>query len=179
VKPLRISLQDGAELVIREPVVTDAPAMIDFLAVIGGESDFLTAGAGEFDISLKEEVDFIERARDADNALMLGAWLGDDLVGTGSFFGGARPRVRHMGELGVTVRRAHWGRGIGAALVDGLLDWARDNDVVTKINLRARADNTRAIQLYESRGFVIEGRVSREFRIDSVHFDAVYMGLEV
>jgi len=172
-------LDDGAELVIREPEVTEAPSMVDFLAVIGGESDFLTAGPGEFGISLEEEIAFIDRARSTDNALMLSAWLGDELAGTASFFGGQRPRVRHMGEMGVTVRRTHWGRGIGAALVDALLRWARENEIVTKVNLRARADNARAIRLYESRGFVIEGRVSREFRIDGKHFDAVYMGLEV
>ena len=174
-----MTLPDGARLEIREPRVSEAPALLDFLAVIGGESDFLTAGAGEFGISLDDEVAFIERSRDADNALLLAAWLGDELVGTASFFGGQRPRVRHMGELGVTVRQAHWGRGIGSALVDCLLRWAHASDVVTKVNLRARADNARAIQLYESRGFVVEGRVSREFRIDGEHFDAVYMGLEI
>jgi len=48
--------------------------------------------------------------------------------------------------------------------------------VVRKVNLRVRVDNTRAIALYESLGFVTEGRLTRDTAENGEFFDALIMG---
>ena len=54
--------------------------------------------------------------------------------------------------LTIAVRPAYWGQGIGSALLDALLDAARDRGC-TEVFLEVRADNPRAHGLYRRRGF--------------------------
>jgi [ribosomal protein S18]-alanine N-acetyltransferase len=55
--------------------------------------------------------------------------------------------------LTIAVRSAHWGKGIGSALLGALIDAARDRGC-TEMFLEVRADNERAHGLYLRRGFV-------------------------
>lgn len=54
--------------------------------------------------------------------------------------------------LTIAVRPAHWGKGIGSALLAALLDAARQQGC-TEVFLEVRADNPRAHGLYQRRGF--------------------------
>jgi [ribosomal protein S18]-alanine N-acetyltransferase len=54
--------------------------------------------------------------------------------------------------LTIAVRPAHWGQGIGSALLGTLLATARDRGC-TEVFLEVRADNPRAHGLYLRRGF--------------------------
>lgn len=103
----------------------------------------------------------------------------DQLVGGLHFGAKNRRRVRHVGEFGMSVRKEFWGQVIGAATLGLLIEWGRLSGVVTKINLRVRTDNARAIGLYESRGFEREGTIRRDFMVDGEYFDHHLMGLIV
>lgn len=59
-------------------------------------------------------------------------------------------------SLGLGVADAHQGQGLGRALLDRLLTWARGREIVT-VYLIAVKDNDRAVRLYQSRGFVVYG----------------------
>jgi [ribosomal protein S18]-alanine N-acetyltransferase len=54
--------------------------------------------------------------------------------------------------LTIAVRQAHWGMGIGSALLSALIQTARERDCV-EVFLEVRADNPRAHGLYKRRGF--------------------------
>lgn len=54
--------------------------------------------------------------------------------------------------LTIAVRPAHWGKGIGSALLGALLQAARDRGCA-EVFLEVRADNPRAHGLYLRRGF--------------------------
>lgn len=171
--------RDGAALTIREAEPDDAAALLRHVHAFSGETDFVTFGPGDFTLTEAQERDFLERCRRADNQLYLLALLGGAIVGTLHFGGGDRPRTRHTGELGMGVRGAHRGRGIGGALLDCLIDWGRAHAEVVKLNLRVRVDNAAAIALYERRGFVREGTITRSMRVDGVYHDDHWMGLSV
>jgi RimJ/RimL family protein N-acetyltransferase len=170
-------LKDGRVLVIREVRVEDAPAVLDHVHVVSAESAFLTFGADEFEFTEAEERAFIADSHKADNRLFILGAIDGSVVALLSFGGGRRRRIRHAGEFGLSVRRACWGLGIGALMLDALIAWARGTKIVTKINLRVRTDNHRAIALYERKGFVSEGTISREMLIDGEYFDNHVMGL--
>ena len=67
-------------------------------------------------------------------------------------------RFAHHAELGLTVLQEFWGQGIGRRLMEAIVDWGRRQGL-HKIYLKVHADNDRAIQLYQSMGFVEEGRL--------------------
>src|SRR5262245_25938196 len=172
-------LPDGTVLLVRSGIVDDASAILEYVDAISRETDFLSFGPDEFGFTPAQERAIIREYETTDNRLLLVGTVGDQLVAMLTFGGGPRPRNRHTGEFGISVRRAYWGRGIASALIDSLLDWARASDVITKINLRVRTDNVRAIALYERKGFVLEGTIRREIRIGDRYHDHHVMGLEL
>jgi RimJ/RimL family protein N-acetyltransferase len=173
------NLNDGRVLLVREAAAEDAHAVLEYVEEISGESDFLSFGPGEFEITEVEEVEVLRTYHDADNQLYIIGLIDTTIVASLSFSGGRRPRHRHSGEFGMSVRRAYWGLGIGSLMLDTFIDWAKGTQIVKKINLRVRTDNQRAIALYARKGFVNEGTLRKEVCIDGQYFDHHCMGLEV
>jgi RimJ/RimL family protein N-acetyltransferase len=171
------TLDDGSALVIRVGVPEDAAAMLAYLECVSGESDFLTFGPGEFEMTEAQEAAHLAAVYKAPDHLHIVAMQADAIVACLTFGTGRRQRVRHHGELAISVRQSHWGRRIGALLMDTLIDWARTTGSIRKISLRVRTDNARGIALYREKGFVVEGTLRREICVDGKYFDLLYMGL--
>jgi RimJ/RimL family protein N-acetyltransferase len=85
---------------------------------------------------------------------------------------------RHgFGELGMLVDREWRGRGVGSALIQATVDWAREQGL-HKLSLEVFAHNTAAIALYRKCGFVEEGRRVRHYRrANGELWDSLVMGL--
>ena len=171
------TLRSGRTLLIREASPHDAPELLAYVEAVSSESDFLTFGPGEFELTVDEEETVLIRFHEADNRIYLVGQVDGAIVSTLNFGAGSRPRTRHSGEFGMSVRRAYWGLGIGALMLDAFLEWARGTGVVTKVNLRVRTDNERAIALYRSKGFVLEGTIHQEIYLDGVYYDHHWLGL--
>ena len=178
-QPRTHHLKNGLVLEIREAMPEDARALLEYVEAISGESDFLSFGPGEFELTEAEEAEFLRRYRVADTQLYLVGLIDDKLVSALTFSGGRRPRLRHSGEFGMSVRKKVWGLGIGSLMLDALIAWARETQIVKKINLRVRTDNQRAIFLYQGKGFEIEGTIRKEVFLDGQYFDHHWMGLEL
>jgi len=161
-----IMTKDGRTLLIREAQGRDASAVLKYLNLISRESDFLTFGPGEFRLTLKEEFDYLEKCLGAENCLYLLALLDETVVGTLTFEAGARPRTQHAGEFGISVLKKYWRIGVATSLIDSLLEWSIDGNIIRKINLRVRADNHRSITLYKHKGFVVEGTLKNELFVN-------------
>ncbi len=78
--------------------------------------------------------------------------------------------------LTIAVREGHRGEGIGAALLDQLIETASLRGA-SRVFLEVRADNPVAQHLYETRGFGVVGRRPRYYQPDGV--DAIVMRLDV
>lgn len=172
-------LADGRRIHIRPAVREDAGAVLDYLKKVGGESNNLTFGSEGLGLSEAEESEYLGGVAASDNALVLLALHEEVIVGALSFEGGHRPRIRHTGELGISVTESFTGCGIGRVLLEMLIEWAEQSRVIRKLNLRVRVDNLGAIRLYERLGWVVEGRVTRDQGIDGVYTDTLFMGRPV
>jgi RimJ/RimL family protein N-acetyltransferase len=146
-------------LTIRPATPADAAACIEHATrVIEEFPDNLTFAPGEFDYTLEQEEKILAEAATADNAVFLLAVVDDQIVGLLNYAGGKRRAQRHAVVLGISVRRAFCGRGIGTALLRAAIDHAKAGGVVKRIELAVYAHNERAIHVYEKLGFVHEGR---------------------
>jgi len=78
--------------------------------------------------------------------------------------------ISHVFRLTIVVHPGFLGRGIGAALMRDLIDWAEQTPRVGKIELLVRATNERAVRLYSKLGFVEEGRFRNRVRLPNGSF---------
>lgn len=168
---------NNKKIVIRKAKKSDTRALIEYLNIIGGESDYLTFGPGQFGRSVEQEEEFIVNALNKENALFIIAEVNGKVVGNLNFSGGIRQRTAHVGEFGVSILKEYWGNGIGEELVKYLINWSKSSGMIRKINLRVRTDNTRGISLYNKLGFLEEGIIKRDFLINGEFYDSLLMGL--
>jgi RimJ/RimL family protein N-acetyltransferase len=86
-------------------------------------------------------------------------------------------KARHVRNLSLLVVDGHRGQGVGSALLEHAIDWARSNPGVEKIQLDVFSTNARAIALYKKMGFEVEGVSRREYLIGGAYVDDVKMGI--
>lgn len=172
-------LKDGKELVIRKAVREDASNIIDYTKTVFGETTYLTRTPEEFLVSVEEEEQLIEETNKKNNCIFLVAEVDNEIVGTLTFSASSSQRTRHIGEFGMSVKKAYWGLGVGSNLMTYLIEWAKETKIIRKINLKVREDNIRALALYEKFGFKTEGIITRYFYIEGKFYNILEMGLEI
>ena len=173
------ALSSGVTLIIRDAEPADAAAALDYVDGVSTESDFLTMAPGEFELTEAQERAILERYLNTENHVFMLAEVDGKIVGMCNFAGGRRQRLQHTGSFGMSVRKAYWGQGIGRVMLDVLIDWAKRSPIVEKVNLQVRADNQRAISLYEQAGFEVEGTERDGLRVNGVSYDLRLMGISV
>ena len=163
------------ELCILPAKPEDAEAILAYSAAVGAESENLTFGAGGIPLTVEEEQAFLASTAASQTDRIWAAKLGDEIVGLANYSVSPRKRMAHRGELGISVRKAVWGKGIGTRLMQTILNFA---SVVARseiISLEVRSDNARAIALYRKFGFEKIGTFRGYLKIDGKLIDADIM----
>ncbi len=171
-----IKLDDGIDLVISRPLPDKAKKIVDFLNEVGGETDFLTYGLGEFPFSVEEEKIIISECIESDFCLMIIAEIENEIASQLFLQRSNRSRLAHIGDIGITVSKKYWGNSIGKHMILTAIEWARQKGIA-KLQLQVRSDNDRAIGLYKRLGFNIEGLIGRAIKLNGNYFDDYIMGL--
>jgi RimJ/RimL family protein N-acetyltransferase len=154
----------------------DAALLLTHARGAARESSFLNAGPGERALTVEMQRAFLRQLHAHQTGFVLNGMIGDRLVAVLTLVRPKQPRLRHRAEIGLTVRSAHWGQGIGRRMGQVAVALARSQGL-RKLNLRVRSDNHRAIRLYQSLGFFREGESPRALCIDGRFFSEVMMGL--
>jgi len=145
-------------LIVRAAAPEDAERVIAHaIAMTDEASRWLPMQPDEFPLTVEQERAFLAEVARSDNSLFLLAEVAGEVVGILNYRGGTRRAMRHVATLGVSVRRAWQGKGIGRALMTEAIHRARSSGVIRRLDLMVYCDNQRAIQLYERLGFVAEG----------------------
>lgn len=165
------------DIFVRELMPQDAEALIAYTKRVGGETDNLSYGAEGFPVSVEGEQEMLAATHDDPRSQMLGAWRSDTLIAVGSLFCLPR-RMSHRAELGISVVRAEWNKGIGGMLTQELIAFAKGAGIEI-INLEVRSDNVGAIHLYEKLGFRHIGCSPAHIKVGSASFDAELMYLDL
>ena len=134
-------------------------------------------GPDEFDLSVEEEEKILSDCLASENSIMLLAEAGSNIVGQLGLRGSRRRALRHAAELGMMVSRDWRGQGIGTALMEHAIAWARGSGVLKRLELKVYTRNQRAIHLYEKSGFQVEGRRQRAVWQDGEWLDDYLMAL--
>lgn len=163
---IKVTLKNGRTAVIREANEDDAPAFLAYIQLTAAESDFM--------VSLPDEVANLSvpyaaaviRMNDDPISTMLMAFVDGKLAGTCSYAAKSQWRkIRHRAELGISVAKAYWGLGLASALIDQALAFATAFGI-TQMELGVFSGNTRALALYERKGFEHIGLIPRAAILD-------------
>jgi putative acetyltransferase len=72
-----------------------------------------------------------------------------------------RPRRRHVGQIGMSVRDEFQRKGVGTALLQAAVDLADKWLNLLRLELQVYSDHEPAVRLYTRFGFAIEGKLVR------------------
>ena len=110
--------------------------------------------------------------------LMLGAWRDDALLGAVALERDERTKVRHIGHVvSMMVRESARGQGIGRALLDALIEAAREPAGLEMLTLTVTEVNAGAVRLYERSGFSRFGTLHKAIKVGGQYHDKVHMVL--
>jgi len=170
-------LSNEIELEIYKASKEDAEGILTYCNLIGGESDNLTFGENELDMTTIQEEEFIEGFHKSNTSLMLVGKINDEIVSVASISTTDKSRVAHNAEVGISVKRKYWNMGIGTKMMEKLINFAKQTKIIKVIHLGVRAENENAIHLYEKMGFEIIGVNKRFFKINDTYSDEILMNL--
>lgn len=172
-----IKLKSGKELLLRRPKEEDAEAMIEYLNIVGGESDNLLFGNNEFRLTADQEKEYIKSINDNENSLMLLGIIDNKIISVSQVSASNRKRIAHNSELAISVKKEYWGMGIGTTIMESLIDFARSSNTIKTISLGVKGGNKKAQHLYEKLGFEKVGVHKNFFNIDGNYDDEILMDL--
>jgi RimJ/RimL family protein N-acetyltransferase len=111
---------------------------------------------------------------------IVGAFLGETLVGCFGYARPARAKQRHsVGTWGMYVTPEARGRGAGRALLRAVVAEAGALPGVSRITLCVMAVNEAAWRLYESEGFEAWGREPNALLLEDCCLDQIHLALDL
>ncbi|OQA73179.1 MAG: putative acetyltransferase YhhY [Firmicutes bacterium ADurb.Bin248] len=173
-----VILRDGRMLRIRRPRGEDAARLLDYLKIIGGETDFLLFDGAGLPYTIEQEAAVLERFFAEPRGGMFVGEIDGEIACTFNLSCNGRPRVAHVAEIAVAVQKKFWGIGVGSAVMETLISLAREQGVKT-IELGVYAGNLRAQALYRRYGFEECGRHEGRFFVKGTYHDEILMDLHL
>lgn len=168
-----ILLKSNKKLVLRTPVPDDAEKMIQYLNTVGGESDNLLFGKDEFRLTAEQERAYIENIDQ--NTFMMVGLIDNEIVSVAQISSSGRKRIAHNAEIAISVLKKCWHFGIGSAVMQELLAYAKNKGSIKNIHLGVRDGNENAVHLYEKFGFQKTGRHKNFFNVNGNYYDEILM----
>ena len=163
--------------VVRPADPGDAAALVDLGRRIGSEPEgWLISTSGWRSIS--EERRYLKAVRRYEHAAVFVAEAPEGIIGRLSVARDTHPASFHVADLGLMVAAEYRRRGVGRALLEQAVEWARSSGV-HKLELHVFPHNEPAIALYELFGFEREGYRKAHYRRGAEYVDAILMALDV
>lgn len=110
-------------------------------------------------------------------SLTLVAEVEGEIVGSLTLWKTGLRKMRHIRELGMLIIDGYREMGIGGALMDYALKWAKRQKNVEKVVLGVFSTNKRAIRLYKKFGFIVEGIIKRQHILKGKYADEIRMAI--
>jgi putative acetyltransferase len=166
--------------VVRHADPADAEALTRLAEAVSAEPEaWLISADGEWR-GVGEERRYLKAVRRYEHAAVLVAEREVDaaIVGRLSVARDTHPASAHVADVGLMVAKGARRRGVGWALLEGAVEWARSAGV-RKLELHVFPWNEPAIRLYERFGFEREGYRKGHYHRAGEDVDAILMAYRV
>ncbi|HMS32973.1 MAG TPA: GNAT family N-acetyltransferase [Ignavibacteria bacterium] len=158
----------------------DAEELIKTVKTYLADSEYLLTTPDEFDPSPEQERSWIRSFMENDNSLLLIARHRNGIIGNISITGRNREMISHTALIGMGILKEFRNTGLGTALLNKGIEWAKKNPLLEILWLQVFEENTAAVSLYKKTGFEINGIQNRFFKNrKNEYFNNVIMSLNV
>jgi RimJ/RimL family protein N-acetyltransferase len=161
--------------IVRPAHPDDAEKLTRLAEAVSGEPEgWLISADGEWR-SVGDERRYLKAVRRFPHAAVFVAEREDgELIGRLSLARDAHPASAHVADLGLMVAADARRQGVGWALLEAAVEWARGAGI-RKLELHVFPWNEPAIRLYEKFGFEREGLRKRHYQRAGEDVDAILM----
>lgn len=163
-------LKSGQTVTLREADEDDAAAVKNVVSSVASEKYYVVPERS------REDWDEAIREIKKRKGLVIIALVDGETVGMAHLVPGKFEKNNHVGFLGISILKDFRRMGVGTAMMDYLMDWARQQKRLEKISLSVFSTNEAAIKLYNKFGFEIEGRSKRQYKMEGRYIDELIMG---
>lgn len=159
---------------VRQAVPKDAERVFALLEKLYAETAYLLYEPGEVKTTIEAYAKRMTDGLEKKTWMMYLAEIDADMVGV--IFGGRGPALRtsHSFQFGIGVLESHWGKGIGAALLAAIEQWALAVGI-HRLELTVHTTNVRAMRLYKRLGFEREGCKRHAQKVNGKYVDEYIM----
>jgi len=164
-------------ITIRSARPEDAAELVDLAVSVGAEPGAWLLNTDSWR-SIGDERRYIRALKRHPDAAVFVAEDDGLIVGRLSVARDPHQASRHVADLGLMVAASHRRRGIGHALLQQAVGWARETGV-RKLELHVFPWNEPAIRLYEQFGYERVGVRREHYRRGDEYVDAILMAYHV
>lgn len=161
------SIMNNKNCEIRSGELRDAEALLEISNFVVSEGEYFIIVDEELEkSSLQEEREQIQKILKNERETLIVAEIEGAVVGSIKMRSNSLKRMSHTGTLSMSLGKDYREMGIGKLLLQALLNWAEKNPLIEKVSLGVFSTNHRAISLYKSMGFIKEGCLVNEYKIN-------------
>lgn len=175
-----IQLKDGRKCILRNGTAGDGQAALENFILTHEQTDYLLTYPDENTMTAEQEGEYLKKKTESDDEVEILAEIDGVIVGlAGIDATGNKDKIRHRADFGISIDKAYWNLGIGAALTDACIMCAKEAGY-EQIELNVVAENETAIAMYKKAGFMEYGRNPRGFKSRLTGYqEVVYMRKEL
>jgi len=163
------------QLQIREATASDAKWYVDLVASLAADPDpQIPLGPDELFRTPDQQAELFGGASARGDVFLI-AEVDGLRTGEVNLRRGSRPAFRHSAALGIAVAREWRNKGIGSELMQRVIEWAKTEGDLQRVELNVFSTNAPAIRMYERFGFLIEGRRKSAVRVGNELIDDLLM----
>lgn len=161
---------------IRAVTKGDGAQLIALFSALDSETQFMMFEPGERQTNIEQQEKYISDFVATSSKSMFVAIdeASLEIAGFISGIGGGVSRNKHSIYCVVGLRQKYSGQGIGKQLLNTLISWAELNHF-HRIELTVMEHNKKAISLYKSCGFEVEGIKRNSMNVGDSYINEFYM----
>ena len=177
--PQTIVLKNGNSIIIRNCNVEDAAQLMHCVKTYLNDSDYIPKESDEFNLTIEQEMIWIRSLNESPNSLLLVAEHEGTIIGNIDLTGSGRRMMMHTAVIGMGMLKEWRNTGVGTALMNTAISWARNNSPLELVWLQVYLQNESGIALYRKMNFEENGIIKNYFKHKGKYFDVLTMSLSI
>lgn len=177
--PITVTLKNQKQVTLRCAKIQDAEKLLKTVKTYIADSAYIPKKVSEITITISQEADWINSFVQKENSLLLVAEYQGELIGNIDLTGHTRMYMQHTAVIGMGMLREWREVGLGTALMQQAIAWAKENPVLELLWLQVYTENVAGIQLYKKMNFTEQGLLKKYFKHNGTYYDNLTMSLMV